>query len=295
MAKATPAPKPIATDAKGVATCHPGAVATCHYVLADGRICQSPALRKQLFCYYHSRQRDRSRNIAASARRRQSQSNAQSLPDLDVAVITSLNLPTPDDPVAIQVCIAGILQAMMTGALSGALGGRLLYGLHLAKCNYREVDAFNERHRNTAFAADHADTISVAATDPEPIPPLEDSSGYSTPSGVDSRSEEELDRYAALLEIDELALPDADEDSKDDCRYDDEFRALLGLIDIEQSTKQHLLEDLESKARSFRHVGRRQIIREAKYQLEAIRAASQGASPKAVPGVQPKPMKKVTA
>ena len=254
MAKATPAPKPIATE-KGVAT--------CHHVLADGRICQSPALRKQLFCYYHSRQRDRSRNIAASARRRKS----QSLPDLDIAVITSLNLPTPDDPVAIQVCLAGILQAMMTGALSGALGGRLLYGLHLAKCNYREVDAFKDRHRPDPGLAE---SIPVAATDPEPIPPLEDDSGYSTPSGVDSRSEE----YAALLEIDEIPLPDTDEESRDDCRYDDEFRALLGLIDIEQRTKQHLLEELECKARSFRHVGRRQIIREARYQLEKIRGAS---------------------
>jgi hypothetical protein len=252
MAKATPAPKSIASEPKGVPT--------CHHVLADGRICQSPALRKQLFCYYHSRQRDRARNIAVSARRRKS----QSLPDLDIAVITSLNLPTPDDPIAIQVCIAGILQSMMTGALSGALGGRLLYGLHLAKCNYREVDSYNERHRNPAFAADHADSVTVAATDPEPIPALDEA----------AKDDSELDRYAALLEIDEIPLPDTSEESRDDCRYDDEYRALLGLIDIEQRVKQNLLEELECKARSFRHVGRRQIIREARYQLEKIRADS---------------------
>jgi hypothetical protein len=274
MAKATPAPKSIAALSQSDA---PKGAPTCRQVLADGRICQSPALRKQLFCYYHSRQRDRSRNIAASARRRKS----QSLPDLDIAVITSLNLPTPDDPVAIQVCIAGILQAMMTGALSGPLGGRLLYGLHLAKCNYREVDAFKDRHRPNAGLAE---TIPVAASDPEPIPPLDEA----------AKDEAELDRYSALLEIDEIPLPDTEEDSRDDCRYDDEFRALLGLIDLEQSTKQHLLEELDSKTRSFRHVGRRQIIREAKYQLEAIRAASQGLSPKPA-GAPPKGVKKATA
>jgi hypothetical protein len=254
MAKATPAPKSIATtDTKGVPT--------CHQVLADGRICRCPALRKQLFCYYHSRQRDRQRNIAVSARRRKS----QTLPDLDIAVITSLNLPTPDDPIAIQVCIAGILQAMMTGALSGPLGGRLLYGLHLAKCNYREVDAFKDRHRPDP---ELAESVPVAATDPEPIPRLEEAAETA------AKDNEELDRYAALLEIDELMLPDRNEEPTDDCRHDDDLRTLLGLLDIEQRQKQHLLEELENNSRGFRYVGRRQILREANRQLEKARAAS---------------------
>ena len=242
MAKATPSPKSI--SAKSI---EPKGVATCHQVLADGRICQSPALRKQLFCYYHSRQRDRQRNIAASARRRKS----QSLPDLDIAVITSLNLPTPDDPVAIQVCIAGILQAMMTGALSGALGGRLLYGLHLAKCNYREVDSYNERHRNAAFAAVHADSVTVAATDPEPIPPLDES----------AKEDSELDRYAALLEIDEIPFPDPASIAREvEAKHDEMLYEFVRNLNIPQQDKDFYNRTLASDSSLTRSVARQRIL-----------------------------------
>jgi hypothetical protein len=268
MAKASPAPKSIANE-KGVAT--------CHQVLADGRICQSPALRKQLFCYYHSRQRDRQRNIAVSARRRKS----QSLPDLDIAVITSLNLPTPDDPIAIQVCIAGILQSMMTGALSGALGGRLLYGLHLAKCNYREVDSYNERHRNPAFVADHADSVPVAATDPEPIPALDET----------AKDDSELDRYAALLEIDELQIPDPTSIAREvEAKHDAMLHDLVRNLNISQADKDFYARTLTSDSSLTRSVARQRILdRVYRHLAETREDPSQKKPP------QPAPNEEVTA
>lgn len=242
MAKATPALKSIASAEQ------PKGVPTCRHVLADGRICQSPALRKQLFCYYHSRDRDRQRNIAVSARRRKS----QSLPDIDIAVITSLNLPTPDDPIAIQVCIAGILQAMMTGALSGALGGRLLYGLHLAKCNYREVDAYKDRHGSAeALASAHAETVPVAATDPEPIPPLDET----------AKEDSELDRYAALLEIDELPIPDPTSIAREvEAKHDAMLHEFVRNLNIPQQDKDFYNRTLASDSSLTRSVARQRIL-----------------------------------
>jgi hypothetical protein len=226
---------------------------TCHHVLTNGRICRALALRGQLFCYYHSRDRRRLANIRAAARRRQE----LKLADVDIAVIASLNLPMPDDPVAIQVCIAGILQAMMTGAISGALGGRLLYGLHIAKCTLRDSAAFNQR-----FAApeEPADTVPIAASDPEPIPALD-------PADVD---EVELAKYFEMLQIDEIPIPDsASEDPRTDCVHDEQFREIIDLLDVPQQSKTNMLKDLDSKAAVFRKIERRSILNKIKEQLAA--------------------------
>lgn len=234
-------------------------VTICHHVLPDGRVCGSPALKQQVFCYYHQRDRQRAANLLAYAAKRAKKKQAAK--DADVAILAALNLPTPDDPVATQVCIAAILQAMMTGALSGALGGRLLYGLHLAKCNYRDLARYHARYTEPEIPLA---SVPVAATDPEPIPPVDKS--------ADTYSDDYVERYAEHLEVDERAIPTlADEMMKVECATDDEFELVVKELGLSDNVKAGYLDQLTSVYRGNREQARRDLFQLIRQHLSDAR------------------------
>jgi hypothetical protein len=82
----------------------------CRHIKPNGLRCKSPALRNQVFCYFHSQ--------LHSAKK--------------VSVMDNLELPLPEDPAAIQISIARISQALLCGNIDGKRAGQLLYGLQLA-------------------------------------------------------------------------------------------------------------------------------------------------------------------
>lgn len=171
---------------------------------------------------------------------------------------------------------------MMTGALSGALGGRLLYGLHLAKCNYREVDTYKERYRSgDALASATAESVPVAATDPEPIPALDET----------AKDDSELDRYAALLEIDELQIPDPTSIAREvEAKHDAMLHDLVRNLNISQADKDFYARTLTSDSSLTRSVARQRILdRVYRHLAETREDPSQKKPP------QPAPNEEVTA
>jgi hypothetical protein len=258
---------------------------TCRHLWADGRLCGSPSLRGELFCYYHQRDRARARALRAHAARA-----AQSPDNSFAAVLASLHLPTPDDPIAIQVCISGVLQAMMTGAIVASLGGRILYGLNLAMINYHQVSAFRRDHNLEREIPPEMHPI--AASDPEPIPDVlpeteNEADGCPTLSeakgGFAVQSPDEVRKAYENLETDELYIPDADEIMREtECAADEDLERLMDAIRSKpESSKEFDRSWLRCGHRGTRIQYRRNIIREAIYELEALQKAQAEATKKA--------------
>jgi hypothetical protein len=85
---------------------------TCRHIKPNGLRCESPALKGGHFCYYHSK--------------------VHSLGAEPNAKYGPLQLPTPEDPAAIQLSVARISDAIINGRLDLKKATSLLYGLQIA-------------------------------------------------------------------------------------------------------------------------------------------------------------------
>jgi hypothetical protein len=83
----------------------------CRHIKANGLRCESPALKGSQFCYYHSKVHI----IGAQSK----------LKDV------SLQLPAPEDPAAIQLSVARISNALLSGRIDTRKAASLLYGLQV--------------------------------------------------------------------------------------------------------------------------------------------------------------------
>ena len=233
---------------------------SCSYIIADGHVCGSPAIRGTLFCYYHSRDRQRTRILRRRGLKKRT-------PDADTRLLATLNLPTPDNPVATQVCIAGILQAMMAGAISAPLGGRLLYGLHMAKCNYREVDAFRKRYLDSDIPYR---VVPIAATDPEPIVDLD-----AAPEEQQAEVSE-LQHYAKALKVESFERPSiSGEITEAECASDSAFMAMLESLQIEDEERQQCITALHAADPGQRRLARAHIFELVQRRLEELKRSNQ--------------------
>lgn len=124
---------------------------TCRQINADGSVCHQAALRGRKYCYYHQRDRHRLRKL-------------RSLPDVPEVrqfALDELDLPLPDDAVAIQVYLGNLIRAYQIGAISDEKAGKLAYMIQIAVTNLPNVSA---HHSPRSEAAE----VQVL-TDPEPI------------------------------------------------------------------------------------------------------------------------------
>jgi hypothetical protein len=85
---------------------------TCRHIRPNGLPCESPALKGALFCYYHSK----IHTIGAEP----------------YAKYGPMQLPTPEDPAAVQLSVARISDAIINGRLDLKKAASLLYGLQIA-------------------------------------------------------------------------------------------------------------------------------------------------------------------
>jgi hypothetical protein len=137
---------------------------TCRQVMASGYLCGSPALKNQIFCHHHQRDRQRQANLRAglAAKFRAGEE------DLNAEIVASLDLPTPDDPEAALVCLSNTFLALAAGAIPEKRAALMIYNLQTINCALANV----LRYR-AALQAAEADGISRpverAVTDPEPI------------------------------------------------------------------------------------------------------------------------------
>ena len=81
----------------------------CRHIKTNGLRCESPALKGGHFCYYHSK----THTVAADVR------------------FGPLQLPPPEDPAAIQLSVARINDAILTGRLDLKMAASLFTGLKI--------------------------------------------------------------------------------------------------------------------------------------------------------------------
>ena len=138
---------------------------TCNYIFTRGTYCLSPAMRDQQFCYFHSRDHQRKRNLE-EARSLKTSDHYSKYPEqrelLDPEIIESLDIPSLDDGPSIQVAATNIIRAILSGHVSEKRGGLALYGLQVAAGNLKRV--------NTRIYESELDR--VPDVDPDPIKPL---------------------------------------------------------------------------------------------------------------------------
>lgn len=108
-------------------------VKTCHHIKANGTCCQSPALKNEDYCFFHTAQRHRIR--------RQRRAERQSLR-------TPLQLPLLEDAESIQIAIGDVLNALVVGRIDYKTAGLLLYGLQTAASNIRQAKFGVEADQN---------------------------------------------------------------------------------------------------------------------------------------------------
>jgi hypothetical protein len=136
----------------------------CRHVLASGGTCNSPALAKSAWCYFHTRlhYRQGERQATRHSLRRAdgrfaalpapdgSRSNNEAITDTidygpyPVGSTSSyenapLDLPPVEDTESIQLALIDVLQALAANQLDTKRAGLLLYGLQVASANAQKM------------------------------------------------------------------------------------------------------------------------------------------------------------
>jgi hypothetical protein len=131
---------------------------TCAHIFPEGNYCLSPALRDSLYCYFHTRDRQRQRNFSHAADLKHSHPSLK--PDqLEADIMQSLGFPDLDDACSLQIALSTVVRAVIFGHLSPHRAGLALRGIRTAVHNYK-----NLRKGRAGFG--------FAIEDPEPIAPL---------------------------------------------------------------------------------------------------------------------------
>ena len=130
----------------------------CQHTKANGLRCQSPALRTDDFCYFHTAFRRQQRELAAEAQRPTEfiAPNFNSRGDFigmapvkprDIEMTRGVirkpldvDLGLLEDTASIQLAISNVLSALAHGRLETRRASVLLYGLQLASNNCRNLD-----------------------------------------------------------------------------------------------------------------------------------------------------------
>lgn len=147
----------------------------CRHVLASGSTCDSPALAKSAWCYFHTRlhHRQGERQAARHTHRRPdgrfaalpaSSDNTGAIQTIDygpypVGVSTSsatwentpLDLPPVEDTASIQLALIDVLQALAANQLDPKRAGLLLYGLQVASANAEKLSISRSAVRSVTF------------------------------------------------------------------------------------------------------------------------------------------------
>ena len=130
----------------------------CRHVLASGDTCNSPALAKSAWCYFHARMHHRQgqRQAARHTHRRPdgrfaalpapSEGNIETI-DYGAYPVgqpatsenTPLDLPPLEDTASIQLALIDVLQALAANQLEPKRAGLLLYGLQVASANVQKM------------------------------------------------------------------------------------------------------------------------------------------------------------
>jgi len=100
----------------------------CHHIKTNGIQCQSPALKRSSYCFFHDRLHERHRNFRISG------TSARSLRrEYDI------QLHNLDDTESIHFALSQVITGLASGNLSCERASALLYGLQLVASNLRNL------------------------------------------------------------------------------------------------------------------------------------------------------------
>jgi hypothetical protein len=97
----------------------------CRHIFTSGRKCQSPALKDQTFCYFHS-----------NTRKKTAPAHQPYDPYTDPKE-TVLALTPLEDPDAIQLALSDVVLALAANKIDSRRARILIYGLQVASLNHR--------------------------------------------------------------------------------------------------------------------------------------------------------------
>jgi hypothetical protein len=103
----------------------------CQHIKTNGTQCESPALRRNRFCYFHKKWHDQ-RIVINSARARRTRA--------------ALDLPVLEDADSVQVGLMQVMRLTLTGQLDSKTAGLMLYALQTASLNLRRTN-FEPLHK----------------------------------------------------------------------------------------------------------------------------------------------------
>jgi hypothetical protein len=97
----------------------------CRHVKPNGTFCGSAALKREYFCYFHLRDRQR-----REVMRRASQASVN-----DADVFDTLDLPVLEDANAVQVATSAVFHALGARQIRPRRAALMLYALQIAHAN----------------------------------------------------------------------------------------------------------------------------------------------------------------
>jgi hypothetical protein len=203
--------------------------ALCAAIKTSGASCHMNALKGGRYCFYHQRDRQRTRlNTQAARQAMYDQENpspyAPKPRPIDAAqadLALRLNLPSFDDALAVQTALTAVFRASFSGQLTPKQANSLLYNCQLAMANLKHIAAEFEAAKND----DRAATI-----DSEPIYSFDGSGDREIPD-----EQRQQDNYServdpAVRKLEDVHRPLTDLEREDAARFKirDEQRARDG-------------------------------------------------------------------
>jgi hypothetical protein len=149
----------------------------CRYVRPSGGTCNAPALKGSHWCYFHGRLQER-KSIRHSHRRAdgrfialpQPQPEGDALRTIDYGTYpvaaaevhpnridsASLDLPSLEDAVSIQLALIDVAQALAANRIDTKRAGLLLYALQVASANVQKMHIPLDSVRSITYTDDGA-------------------------------------------------------------------------------------------------------------------------------------------
>jgi hypothetical protein len=111
----------------------------CNHVRVNGVQCNSPAMARKRFCYFHQQWRQAAAPKSGSRGKRAS-GDAGLGPGSDESLqLAALALPPLEDANSIQMALMQVIRLIVTRQIDGKLAGLLLYALQTATSNLKQL------------------------------------------------------------------------------------------------------------------------------------------------------------
>jgi len=147
--------------------------ALCGHIRANGRRCQAPALREELWCFFHNRLHARHRQVR---------------PIGTVHGPGAIDLPAIEDRDSVQVAISLVVNALAGGKLDDKRARAIFHGLTLATRNLGRI--------TTLPSSDYDVSSYMSTLDGFDLAPPANNDGSTPPPRDRSRQAHELAKLA---------------------------------------------------------------------------------------------------